>query len=133
MIRSALALLVGLGFVTATPIVEGSAWAQSDYPTTAGLKASRHSGGKGTHGYFDVGPGQTQPIVNVKEPEVYRVCIQGEKATVVADGNAVQLDHGDCYDVEAKDIKIEKKGGQDETEGTFHRRGRRGGPPDQRY
>ncbi len=103
----------------------GAAQAQySDYPTS---KSMRMSGGQ--HGYFDVGPGETQPIVNIKEPEVYRICIEGEKATVVADGNAVPLDHGDCYDVEAKDIKIENKGGDDETEGTYHRRWRRGGPP----
>ncbi len=121
--------LAWLACMAAYVAMMGAAQAQySDYPTSKSIRMSR-----GQHGYFDVGPGETQPIVNIKEPEVYRICIEGEKATVVADGNSVPLDHGDCYDVEAKDIKIQNKGGDEETEGTYHRRWRRGGPPDQRY
>ena len=112
-----------LGAVIGLALAAGSAWAQADYPSGAGIRAQQD-------GYFDLMPGQNQPIARTGRPEVYRVCIIGKRSKVVADGTVFDLDHGDCIDVEASDLTVQSDDGEGETEGTY-RRLRRRGPPNQ--
>ena len=95
----------------------GNASAQSDYPSSFGIRA-----GTGAYGTFDVGAGETQPIVDMDESTPYRVCIVGKGATVITEGGeATGLDHGDCYDVQSKSIDIRNDSGDDDVHGIYQR------------
>ena len=99
------------------PFVGKDASAQSEYPSSFGIRA-----GVGSYGTFDVGAGETQPIVDMDEPTPYRVCIVGKRATVITEkGETTGLDHGDCYDVESKSIDIRNDSGDDDIHGIYRR------------
>lgn len=97
--------------------------AAQQYPSSAEMRAGRG------HSYqapaFDLQPGQTQTIVSINEAETYAVCLVGKNATVIADGKNFPLDHRDCIEVTASEIKVQSDDQPGETEGTFYRsRGR---------
>ena len=87
-------ILAGGSMLVATSLLPVESSAQADYPTSAGLRA-----GIGAYGTFDVDGGQTHSIADLKEGDVYRVCILGKGGKLIVDSTKeVPLDNGDCHD-----------------------------------
>ena len=87
-------ILASGGVVVAATLLSGVSLAQSDFPSSAGMRA-----GIGTYGTFDVNSGQTHSIADLVEAETYRVCIVGKSGKLIVDNEKeIALDNGDCHD-----------------------------------
>lgn len=81
------------GVLVSTLLVPGVSVAQTDFPSGAAFRA-----GQGTHGSFDANAKETASIADLKEGNVYRVCLVGGSGKLVVDGKEVPMDRGDCHD-----------------------------------
>jgi|GEM_PF-4186523 len=89
--------LMGLGFLA------DIALAQSDYPMNPRHRRIFQNMDMGS---FDVEPGKSQTIVDIDEPETYRVCWTGALGQFEVDGERHVMDRGDCFDVTGKRMTV---------------------------
>lgn len=109
------------GLVVSALLFPGVSMAQSDFPSSAGFRA-----GLGTHGVFDVSGGQSHSIAELKDGDLYRVCIVGNSGRLVVDGRETVMDNGDCHDAFGKSFSFSAdQGGETNGFYTHPRRHRR--------
>lgn len=101
------------GIVVSILLVPGVSSAQSDFPSSAAFRA-----GMGTTGAFDVSGGQSHSIAELKDGDLYRICIVGNSGTLRVDGRETPMDNGDCHDAFGKSFSFSANPGA-ETNGFY--------------
>ena len=106
-------ILAGGSMLVAVSLLPVESLAQAEYPTGAA-----HRAGIGAYGTFDVDGGQFHTFADLKEGDVYRVCILGKGGKLIVDSKEVRLDSGDCHDAFGLKFDFRADGGG-ETNGYY--------------